>query len=223
MSTAVSYEIHGDVCVITMDDGKVNAFSFDMVKQVNDVLDAVEKTAKAIVLTGRKDKFCGGFDLKTMQAGGEGKERLLLEGFQLSYRLLNMPVPVILACNGHALAYGGILLLSCDYRIGQQGSYKLGLNEIAIGVEMPTFGIDLAKSRLSVAYQIPAVANSVLYDPNEAKLAGFLDAVVDGTDVVETAIKAATDLAQIDLNAHAKAKRDLRSDFLKKHKAVYGC
>lgn len=218
MSTIVQHKIDGDIGIITMDDGKVNAFSFEMIKQVNEALDHLESQVKAIILTGREGKFCGGFDLQTMKAGGDGKERLLKEGFQLSYRLMDMAVPVVIACNGHALAYGAVLLLSGDYRIGKNGDYKLGLNEIAIGVEMPQYGVDLVRERVAQPYQIPAMANSILYTPSEAVCAGFLDTVEENEDVVACAHKVASQLSQLDLTAHAKAKRALRHNFLQNYK-----
>jgi len=217
MTEIVTYTRHDDYDVIKMDDAKANAFSFEMIKQVNAALDKAEEDGVVVVFTGRDGKFCAGFDLDTMMAGGEGKEQLLKEGFKVSYRLLNFPRPVLLACSGHALAMGGILLLSADYRIAEDVPAKLGLNEIAIGVEMPQYGVDLVRERVALPHQIPALANSMLYSPSDAVASGFLDKVVAEGALMEEARKLASLLSKIDMNAHAAAKRALRHDFLQKY------
>ena len=213
----VTYTRHDNFSVIKMDDGKVNAFSFEMIKQVNKALDKADEDGVVVIFTGRDGKFCAGFDLKTMMAGGGGRERFLKEGFEMSYRLMNFARPVILACSGHALAMGAILLLSSDYRLCEDIPYKLGLNEIAIGLEMPEYGVDLVRERVALPHQIPALANSVVYTPKEAVAAGFLDKVVAEGTLLEEAEKIATMVSKIDMKAHVMAKRALRRDFLNKN------
>lgn len=80
-----------------------------------------------------------------MRAGGEDRNRLLQGGAELARRWLTFTSPVVLAVNGHALAMGGLLLLSADYRIGTAGEFKIGLNEVAIGLTMPRFGVEIAR------------------------------------------------------------------------------
>jgi len=222
MSKIVTLTQHGPVATLTMDDGKANAMSFELAAQLNEALDEAEKNADAIVLAGGAKCFCAGFDLEVMKAGGEGRDRLMQDGFALSYRLLTCERPVVAACGGHALAMGAILLLSCDYRIGAQTGAKIGLNEIAIGVEMPQYGLDLVRDRLALPAQIPALANAVIYTPEQAVNAGFLDETV-ADDAFEKRLGDVTSyLATLDKSAHIKAKRGLRAQFLAKHQAQYG-
>jgi enoyl-CoA hydratase len=217
MTEIVTYTRHDQYAVIKMDDGKANAFSFEMIRQVNEALDQAEKDGLVVIFTGREGKFCAGFDLTVMRAGGPERERLLKEGFKVSYRLMNWARPVILACSGHALALGGVLLLSCDIRIAEDNDAKLGLNEIAIGVEMPEYGVDLVRERVALPHQIPALANSMLYRPADAVSAGFIDIVVEAGSLMEKAKEFAGNVSQIDMNAHATAKHALRQKFLQKH------
>jgi len=222
MSQIVTFEQKGKIGVIKMDDGKANAMSFEMARQINEALDEAEKDSDAIVLEGGAKCFCAGFDLETMKAEGPDRDRLLNTGFALSYRLLNADCPVIVKSAGHALAMGAILLLSCDYRIGMNGTSKIGLNEIAIGVEMPAYGVDLVMDRLAKPAQIPALANSVIYTPDQAVQVGFLDEVVDGDNLDGRVNDVAGYLATLNMAAHQKAKRALRADFLAKYKEIYG-
>ena len=58
-----------DISIITLDDGKANAFSFEMLTKVNELLAQVPRDTGALVITGRSGLFSGGFDLKTMATG----------------------------------------------------------------------------------------------------------------------------------------------------------
>ncbi|NVJ92237.1 MAG: crotonase/enoyl-CoA hydratase family protein [Methylocystaceae bacterium] len=222
MTNAVTYEQDGDIAIITLNDGKANAFTFDMIAEVDKALDKAEQEAKAVIMTGRAGMFCGGFDLKTMMDGGDGREKILLEGFKLSYKMMNFPYPIVIASTGHSVAYGGVLLLSADYRVSSDGNFKIGLNEIAIGLVMPDYGVDLVRNRIPLSHQIPAMANSVLYNPQNAIPAGFIDEMVPAEETLSRAKEVAAQLTKLDMHAHAEAKRALRRDFLQKHKTVYG-
>lgn len=174
----------GDVAVITLDDGKANALSFAVLDGLNEALTAAEASAKAVVLVGREDKFSAGFDLKVMTGSIEDARNLLSGGALLGLRLFTFPMPVVLGVTGHALAMGGILTTTADYRVGAEGNYKLGLNEVAIGMPVPSFGVELCRDRLSPAWFTRCVQNATLCSPTEAVEAGFLDEVV-GLDGVE--------------------------------------
>ena len=198
--------------LITMDDGKANALSFDMLEQINDALDGAEQTGKVVILSGRPGKFSAGFDLSIMGQGGDAMVDLLRQGANLSRRLLNWDTPVILAVSGHALAMGGLLLLSADYRIGVQGDFKLGLNEVAIGMTLPHFGVELARARLSRRHFNNAVGLAKVYDPETAVDAGYLDEVVAVEQLQIRAIELAEQLTGLDMEAHKNSKARVRSD-----------
>ena len=75
-------------------------------------------------------------------------------------RLLGFPTPVIVACNGYCMALGALLLLSTDYRIDVEGNFKIRMNEVAIGITLPYFGVELARLRLSPIYFSRSVVNA---------------------------------------------------------------
>ena len=212
MSTLVTVTEAEAYTLITMDDGKANAQSFDMLKQINEALDGAEQTGKVVILSGRPGKFSAGFDLSIMGQGGDAMIDLLRQGANLSRRLLNWDKPVILAVSGHALAMGALLLLSADYRMGSQGDFKLGLNEVAIGMTLPHFGVELARARLSKRHFNNAVGLAKIYDPSSAVEAGYLDEVVDADQLQASAIALAEQLAGLDMEAHKNSKARVRSD-----------
>ena len=169
MTELVTYEKDESVAIITLDDGKANAVSHQLINELNAALDKAEEEKATVLLTGREGKFSAGFDLSVMKEGGpEAVGKLVGDGARLSQRLLAFPTPVIIACNGHSLAMGALMLLSVDYRIGVSGKYKVGLNEVAIGMTMPYFGFcvffsedlstfsdDLRRAQPTVFFSVP--------------------------------------------------------------------
>ena len=194
-NSPVSTRMDGSVAVITMDDGKANALGFDLLDRVGAALDRAEQDAAAVVLAGRPGKFSAGFDLSVMTGGPEGARDLLGRGAELGLRLYEFPQPVVLAVTGHALAMGGILLCCADVRIGAEGPFKLGLNEVAIGMPVPAFAVELCRDRLSKRAFTRAIQLAHVHDPTEAAEAGFLDEVVAPDQVVDRAVAVATELA----------------------------
>ena len=123
----VTYTLTNGVALIQMDDGKANALSYEMLTALNEALDRADAEAQSVVLAGRPGRFCAGFDLKTMTASPNSVVELLTAGSHLMMRLYGFPLPVIIACSGHAIA-GGALLTDCgDIRIGIEGDFRLGM------------------------------------------------------------------------------------------------
>lgn len=203
------------IAVITMDDGKANAVNPALVAALNTCLDRAEREAKAVVLTGRPQRFSAGFDLKMMAAAPHEEVRELVKsGGRLAMRLYSFPMPVIAACNGHCIAMGAFLLLPCDIRIGTRGAFKIGANETAIGKTLPIFAVELLKARLDPRALTKAAIMAHLYDPESAVTAGYFDSVEDEADLLPAAIRTATELAALPGVALATTKRLMRQHTL---------
>jgi len=215
MSDNISYKFEDGVALITLDDAKANAISPKFITDLNKALDQAETDQAIVVLAGREGKFSAGFDLKIMQQGGDTAEKLLQDGARLAFRMLGFPRPVVIACTGHAIAMGGFFLLSADYRVGADGNFKIGLNEVAIKMTMPYFGVELAKARLAKNYQNASVCCGVLYSPSQAVEAGFLDEITNLENVVSKALDIAKQLTQIDAKAHYETKLRMREGILR--------
>ena len=198
--------------LLTLDDGKANALSFAMLDGLAAGLDTAAQAGKVVVISGRPGRFSAGFDLSVMAAGGEPMLRLLRQGADTAIRLLSFNTPVVLAVSGHALAMGALLCLSADYRVGQRGAYKLGLNEVAIGMTLPWFGIELARARLAPTALSPAVGLAQVYDPDAAVAAGYLDEAVDEADLLPRAVALAEGWSALNMGAHRDTKARFREE-----------
>ena len=213
MSELATYELLDNVAVVTLDDGKANAFSPDMIATVNGLLDRAEDEAKAVVLTGRAGLFSGGFDLRVIRGDDpQAARNMSLGGARLMMRLYGLPLPLVIAASGHAIALGAFCLLTADYRIGTAGDFRIGLNETAIGMSLPPFGLMLASERLSKRYLTRAAIAATMFSPEEAKDAGFLDEVVAADELKSAALAAARGFLDLDGSAYAAVKRGLRGE-----------
>jgi enoyl-CoA hydratase len=220
MGDLVAYQLEDSLATVTMDDGKVNVLSMRMLHELNAALDAALADKAVVVVTGREGVFSAGFDLGVLTAGGVDAHGMLIAGFELAERILSFPQPVVMACNGHALAMASFLLLSGDYRIGVAGDYTIRANEVAIGLTMPWFGIEISRQRLAPAHFYRAVINAEKYSPEGAVLAGFLDQVVAPAELDAAARSAAADLGGLNLEAHAATKLRARRAALKAIRAA---
>jgi enoyl-CoA hydratase len=215
MTELVGYEGVGGIATITMDDGKVNALSIAMLRALHSAFDRAEQDNAVVLLQGRESYFSAGFDLKVFANEPENLLEMLTLGATLAERILAFPTPVVIACNGHAVAAGSFLLLAADARIGVDGAFRIGLNEVKIGLTVPWFAIELARQRLHPAHYDRAVVNATMYSPQEAVAAGFLDRVVSASELPAASLLAAEELAQLDPTAHAATKLRARAGALK--------
>ena len=146
----------------------------------------------------------------------EARSELVSKGISILMRLFGLENPVVVASSGHAVALGGFLMLVGDYRIGVQGDYKIGLNETAIGLSLPMFGLELVKNRLNSRYVTRSAINAELFSPNQAVEAGFLDAVVAEESLLEEANLVAKQLNALDRTAFKNTKKSLRKGLIEK-------
>ena len=215
----ITTEQQGSLLIIQWDDGKANAVSFQLLEELHAALDHAEQNKLGVVLVGRPGRFSAGFDLGVMGQGGGAMAKLVVGGGKLSMRLLSFPLPVVVACSGHALAMGGLLLLSADYRVGVEGEFKIGLNEVAIGLTMPWFGVELARGRLHPNHYNRAVNNAEMYSPSGSIAAGCLDQALPADEVMPAALAEAERLMTLNLEAHSGSKLRVREDLLAALKA----
>ena len=195
-SPSVTTSTEGDVTVIRIDDGKANALSFEVIAAVSAGLTAGAEGSKAIAVIGRDGKFSAGFDLSVMTGPDPSATKDLLgAGAELGLQIYMSPVPVVLGVTGHALAMGGILTTCADYRVGGEGPFKIGLNEVAIGMPVPGFAIGMCRDRLTKPWFQRCLQSAYICSPAEAVQAGFLDEVVAADAVADRTIEVATQLA----------------------------
>lgn len=214
MSDLISYQLEGDIATLTLSNGKVNAISPDVITAFNAALDRAVEDKAVVIITGQPGILSGGYDLKVMTSSPQNAIDLVAAGSTLARRMLSFPYPIVVACPGHAVAKGAFILLSADYRIGTEGTFSIGLNEVQIGMTMHHVGIELARDRLRKSAFHRSVICGEMFDPQGAVEAGFLDKVVPAEQLMATAQAAAQQLKKINMTAHKNTKLKVRKALL---------
>ena len=208
----VNYELNDGIALISLDDGKKNAITPDAAADIHAAIDDAENSATAIVLAGRPGSFCAGFDLATMTSGdAEAINALSLAGANILLRLFGIGKPLVAACTGHAFTIGALWLVASDTRIGEEGNFKFGMNETAMGVPLPDWALEPLKNRINPTAFLPIVTQSRMMDPAGAVEAGFLDQLVPEGQAVTVALETAAQLAQLPASAYAMNKLQPRA------------
>ena len=212
------YEVRDRVAYVTISNGKANALSFDVLAGIGDALsraeDAGEAEVGAMLISGTPGMFSGGFDLEVMRSGGAAAGNLVTDGGELFVRMYGSPVPVVVACTGHAIAAGALLLLGADARLGARGEFRIGLIETQLGMVLPRWAVELAHERLSTRHLQDATVGARIYDPDGAAAAGFLDTVVPPEALAEAAAAEAQRWAELPRAAYRGQVRMCRGDRL---------
>ena len=215
MGDLVNVAIENGIATITLQNGKVNAISSQVIEELHAALDQAEQEKAVVIITGQPGILSGGYDLKTMQRSPKDAMALVTEGSKLTRRMVAFPTPIISACSGHAVAKGAFLLLCSDYRIGVEGPFKIGLNEVAIGMTMHYAGLAMAQYGLASTFFNRSVICAEMFDPETAVKAGFLDKVVAPQALMDEARGLATMLKGLNMKAHHGTKLKARDAFLK--------
>ncbi|HUO86804.1 MAG TPA: enoyl-CoA hydratase/isomerase family protein [Thermoanaerobaculia bacterium] len=207
----IELETRGDVTLLRLAHGRVNALDLELVRAFDAALDEVEE-AGAVVLTGRGSVFSAGVDLARVDADPpEGLATFLVELDALFRRLLLFSRPVVAANNGHALAGGWVLACACDVRLVAAGEARLGVTELAVGVPFPRSAFEAFR----LATPAPLVASLALRARRltvaEAAAHGLLDEVLSPEDLLPRAFEIAAEMAPMPSSAIAVTKRQLRA------------
>lgn len=215
MAELVTYEEDNRVARITMDDGKANVMSVAMLGALHTAFDRAARSRSVVVLRGRDEIFSAGFDLKTLMGGSAGDFFAMLRlGAELALKILSFRTPVLTVTTGHAYPMGAFLMLAADYRIGSEGTWKVGLNEVQIGIPVPRFAVEVARQRLAPAWLSRTTVTGEMFGPADARLAGFVDEIVPLAQVDGTVDAAVARLLSADPASHALTKQRLRQDVI---------
>jgi enoyl-CoA hydratase len=213
MSELTTLRFDDSIAWIQIDDGKVNAMSAEMLASIASRLDAAASESAVSILIGRPGMFSAGFDLRVFQRGIEAMQEMVFGGLALIEKMLRHPFPIVAACTGHAYPMGAFLMLSSDVRIGVAGDWKIGMNEVSIGLTVPHFAIALAKHRLS-QQGFARISTASMFNPVEAVAAGYLDYVVPADALHQRALDTAQQLKALNMFSYATTKARLNADVL---------
>lgn len=214
MPTVHSDDRDGGVRLLTLDRPPANAIAEDLLADLVTALDAAceDDAVRAVVLTGNGRFFSAGRDLAAVPLQRDGVLRLNQLYRDAHDKLFSLPKPTVAMLNGHAVAGGLILVLACDYRLGVEGDYKVGVNEVAIGASYPTVAFEIANARLTHQRASELMLGAALYPANQAIRLGIVDELFPADGFEATVLRRAARLGSYPREVYAHTKMQLIGD-----------
>jgi len=198
----------GGVRVLTLDRPPANAEDETLLGDLSAALDAAgaDAAVRAVVLTGAGRFFSGGFDLSAPRREDEEVAVMTTLFRDTHVKLLALRKPTIAMVNGHAIAGGLILVLACDYRLGLDGDYKIGLNEVAIGASYPKAALEITRLRLTHQRASELLLGAALYPASQAVRLGVVDELFPADKLEETVMRRAERMGAFPREAYVHTK-----------------
>ena len=211
MSTVRADDRDGGVRLLTLDRPPANALDERLLTDLAAALEttAADDAVRAVVLTGAGAFFSGGFDLSAPRRDAAAARRLRDLYRDSHLRLFTLPKPTVAMVAGHAIAGGLVLVLACDYRLGLDADYRVGLNEVAIGASYPKVAFEIVRLRLSHARASELLLGAALYPASQAVRLGVVDELVPADRLETTVLRRAARLGAFPREAFAHAKAAL--------------
>jgi enoyl-CoA hydratase/carnithine racemase len=211
MSTIRSEDREPGVRVLTLDRPPANAIDESLLADLDAALDAARANdgVRVIVLTGSGLFFSGGFDFAAPRRDDAVASDLYARYRAAHLRLLTLPKPTVAMVNGHAIAGGLVLVLACDYRLGVEGNYRVGLNEVAVGASFPRAAFEIVRLRLPHARVSELILGAALYPAGQALRLGIVDELFPAEKFEDTVLRRAARLGAFPREAYAHAKTAL--------------
>lgn len=206
-------ERRGRVAVVTMTTNPVNAQNRTFFADLHEAFDRLEcdHADSPVVLTGTGGRFSAGLDLGEhfpLFAGDRADVAAWFRDYRATnMRLFSYPRPTVAAVNGHAFAGGVVTAAVCDYRVAVADGARFGLNEVPIGIPMPTVYVRM----LAYAWGEPVAARTSLlgeiFTPAQAHALGMVHELVAAEDLLDRAVAIAGQTPEDCLEQYAFTKR----------------
>lgn len=220
--SGVVLEQRDAVTVLRLERPPANALGLELARDLEAALDSgTMSAARALVLVGSGRFFSGGLDLKAVPRYSREQQREFLNLLnRLLGRLYGLPIPVVGAINGHAVAGAFILALATDYRIGARGAVQLGLTEARVGIPFPAVPMIILRAEWAPQDIRYSTLWAKTFGPEEAFRRGALDELTPPRGVLDRAIEVARDMTDIPADSYARVKHQVRAAALAKIKEV---
>jgi 3,2-trans-enoyl-CoA isomerase len=195
----INCEQNWGLLIIMLARGKANALNHEMVDELLEVLGEAgrDPQVRGVVLASSSPRFfSGGFDVAEVFSYDRPKMKEFFGRFIDLYEgFYKLPKPVVGAISGHAYAGGAVLALSCDYRVMAEGSFGFALNEIELGVVLPSGIARMAMHVLGPRAGTRMLLSGQPLTPEQALDCGLADEKLQPEAVLARAIERARALA----------------------------
>ncbi|MBK5260635.1 MAG: enoyl-CoA hydratase/isomerase family protein [Thermoanaerobaculia bacterium] len=204
------------ILTLRLAHGKASVFDLELMEALDAQL-AGAANARALILTGTGSIFSAGVDLFRLTNEGEPYVRRFIPALtRMLETLFTLPIPVVAAVNGHAIAGGCILTAAADYRIMAAGNGRIGAPELLVGVPFPAIALETLRFAWPNEHieELVYLGKTVL--PDEALAKGVIDEIAEPPQLIDRANTIATTLAAIPSASFRIVKRQLRTPVIER-------
>jgi enoyl-CoA hydratase len=207
-----AFTISDDIALLRLEAGKANAMSPELLEAIDALSAQLEASpARAAVVTGYDRFFSAGLALPSLIDLDRDTMRRFIGRFsQVMARVFAQPIPMVAAVNGHAIAGGCVLALMCDWRVMSAGDFKIGLNEVQLGIGLPSVVLEPLRLQLPPTSLLPLALEGRLVSPGEAQSLELVHEVVPAASLIERATARAKELAAVPSSGFRQVKAGLR-------------
>jgi enoyl-CoA hydratase/carnithine racemase len=204
---------HGAVSELRLDRPPANALSPELVAALRAAVESAPAAgARALVLSGAPGMFSGGLDVPHLITLDR---QAILAAWRDFYGLLRSlaasPIPIAAAVTGHSPAGGAVLAIFCDARFMAEGDFKIGLNEVQVGIPMPPVIYQGLRRLVGPRQAERLCVGGPLFPPAEALRIGLVDELAPPQLVVERAVEWCRSLLALPPEAMASTRRLVRA------------
>lgn len=210
-------EARGSVAIVRMQSNRVNKMNPAFFDDIHEAFDRLDRDfpKMPIVLTGHGQTFSAGLDFEDVFPRFARRDTAEIEAWYKRFRstirrVFESPRRTVAAINGHAFAGGLILAMCCDHRIAARGPAKLSLNEVPIGIPMPSTYLEIMRYAAGSRSACEATFTGRSYDISEALAAGFLHSIAEPDDLLNAAVREAERHSPDCFEAYAASKLALQ-------------
>ena len=207
---------HKSIREVRLNRPPVNALTTELLVALRHAIEnAPSDGVRALVLSGSPGRFSGGLDVPLLlQLDKAGIASLWRELYATLRAIAVSPIPIVAAITGHAPAGGTVLALFCDARILAQGDFKMGLNEVQVGIPLPPVILAGLQRQVGPRLAEQLAVSGALVSPQEARALGMVDELAPPEQVVERALAWCQRLLAVPGDAFLATRREARADLV---------
>ena len=205
---------HGAIRELRLNRPPVNALSPELISALRQaILASPSQGARALILSGSPGRFSGGLDIPSLMAlDRPTMDSVWRDFYGLLGAIAQSPIPIATAITGHAPAGGTVLSIFCDWRVMAQGDFRIGLNEVQVGIQMPPLILKALRRLIGPREAEHMAVAGTLVTVQEALRIGLVDDVAEPEQVVNRALEWCERLLALPPEAMLGTRRDARAD-----------
>jgi Delta3-Delta2-enoyl-CoA isomerase len=215
----IKIEYQDNYAILQLNRGKANAINAEMVNELLDALLHLKTNDKVrgVVLTGHGEFFSAGLDIIELYNYNENDISEFWKVFdRLNRRIVMFPKPIVAAITGHSPAGGCVLAIGCDYRVMAEGKYRIGLNEVAVGIVVPEPIFHMYSFLVGRGRAHQYLLEGKLHLPEEALSCNLVNEIAPLEDVLERAIVQLKKFMSFNPTVWTQSKMNFRSPLIPK-------